>query len=357
MKTNHFLRSYHNGAAVAAQWTAIPRHNRNLAKTQHFGLNFKTMKVGQQDLPLRLGTDMSLQKYRAVDQGFERLSQSITALNAYSRPYVVRKRFEEKCSMEKWSDKVTDHAQLRDKDCPICYRDYQLESEVSSKDDLALYATPVKMPCNHIICAPCQKGIAESGTASNELCPICRASMPPGNPHTHHEAELKSSLAKNRSTSRSPKEAAEGNLQILDRYLSRLPTSVRDTTSTPTAIDPNNLDCWSWNIVATSILNVATSPVTIRFVEETDGNPSASDIDNRAQTALYCLHLAVERLRAFLKGDQHGYRTACTSELIARAHFENVVFMKALERWVEDYADMLRDEEEIEELDRSFQRW
>jgi hypothetical protein len=120
--------------------------------------------------------------------------------------------------------------------------------------------------------------------------------------------------------------------------LSTLPACIRDTTPSTLAIEASNLTCWRTNILNTPASKVDTSALV-------NVSPGTNMLDGKVGVALQCLHLARERLTAFVAGDQERYRKACISGLCARAHLENLMYAQFMSEFLDEYKGWVEEEE------------
>jgi hypothetical protein len=271
-------------------------------------------------------------------------------LEVYYVSGVARQGFKEECTnLKMWAQKVVARADLADDDCPICYHKYILESELDT-DASPPHSIPFKLlACNHIICAPCLKNWANSGSDNSTKCPTCRESLPPSNAHIDKALLLTHGVRCTHDKDEMPQVMAEKVHGLINTYLSTLPTALRDTTplALPTDVD-SSLNCWRINILETPAADVETS---ILHISIPPGTTEEGYKVSMLTTALQCLRLARKRLEAFMQGDLEGYRKACIEGLHARVHLENLAYFKAIGEFIDEYKDWVEEEEDARRVE------
>jgi hypothetical protein len=283
---------------------------------------------------------------RAGSLGFEN-TQFITSVlfwHADYDSYVVDKDFEEQVGCFQCCKPVSDRDDLYDSDCPICFAPYEITSEIDSgshqlpTDD---HSRPVRMRCDHIVCLLCLRKWASS---DNDKCPTCRTdflSRPdPDETWVEEFREQVEDLASaEQSATKTPEALAMALLETVDGFFNRLPACFRYVIAPSHCENPRNLRTWPQLMLLTPSEFVS---------EHKSGFDSECMFDASSQAALWCLDLARQRLKAYLRGDQEMFRAVCTNELFAYANAECLTLQYL---FVDCMGDLEEDEAHSEAYD------
>lgn len=336
-----YLKLWLHSHLIAAQWTSLSADEKQeFLKKFDLGPEVLESWIRQEESRVLLDTpekrfgDAVIPFAKADEQaaapgGYTRVRKihwELAQINRVLREYmgrflpeVLRKGFEDECSdIKKWSTEVVDRQQLRDKDCPICFTDYCLTAEDSDSKE----TVPALMRCGHIICISCFTTWVNGDTANHNKCTICRRKLPPPNPHIKYTNDMIAVMEKHQA-SKQPFgiQSSFDILKAVDLFLSRLPVDYRDTEPVGHDTNPANLTHWLNN------MNRPHSELRafLRNYRNTQVNKVLHII--AAKACLSCLHVARDRLRAYLTGDQQAYTKACKDLLLVRAHQMNYEYL------------------------------
>ncbi|KAJ4371211.1 hypothetical protein N0V83_004427 [Neocucurbitaria cava] len=363
MNTNTYLLNWHYGYKTAEKWYLLGKQGQAefLATLEVDGPAMtrwqRAFELSTVEDPMQRRTQGCFDALRATGSGdlhprplqlsrrgalgieCDSFRNSLPTFAVDFAPFVDHEGFEEHCSdQQKWFDLVDDWDALYEDVCPVCLETYDIAIEATasgSKHDLWMSSTftPVKAQCSHIMCLPCFKTWIQGDSENHDTCPICRSKVPPPNPQEGYTNEfLHGFQLVSRDHSVWPQRYAESILELVDAYLSRLPSSLRGVALPDYSIGALNLSIWRHNVL---------DPVEKVMTTFLTGPPSDLDYFGPMRRALCLaalegLRFARERLEAFLNGDQERYRTLRKWQLYSRAYYENVAFKLSMMDHVEE---------------------
>jgi hypothetical protein len=257
---------------------------------------------------------------------------------------------------------ITVREDLHDNDCPVCYDPYTTSAEIAVRntqqasqdndaEDPADDPIPLQLPCKHIVCRPCLTLWTGSLQDNNDKCPTCRRDILPPNPQIAYRDELLAALSSlKEDNNMTPQVFAEKSLQALDTYWCRLPSSGSSSRSIFNAlystepIEAANLHHWLHNLsMRPEQVHMDTNSFfTANFSENPSTIARLALVQKRSDVALRCMSYARRRLRAFLNGDESGYRHASQCGMLARALFENLTMLIEMDDFLVDMPASMR---------------
>jgi hypothetical protein len=364
MTDNVFLRRRHGGEAIANQW-----NNTNdqdcaafllrfhfdgeatsswLQNTEHLIVEDPAERQTEEyasslmkpDYPASLAANGALGSENALfNHAYQTHMPTIITLARYVG-------FKEQCGPLTWFSIIQDWDQLGsdNHECHVCFTAYDIPFEAGMSSLKAhLWSLgdpiPVQLACKHVLCMACLKTWAESHAENKDKCPMCRTYLPPPNPQSElvDGFDVKGMLALASNMTIHPQDYATAVLQVIDTYVSKLPSLLLEHEGVGFSDRSINLTHWS---------TAVSSPVDeLTSVHASDQDLRSWFHSYKAAwsfTALQDFIVSRDRLEAYLKGDLVRFRQVCKRQLYVRSYYQLIGFTADLLKWTREYRQHTR---------------